>query len=123
MTVAVCCKCGAFKDGAWTTCPKCGSMPATDDEIAISFAMTDHHFDLDTLKQMASDTKRNGEPPHLLPAQKAQLLDQVRKIGILSQMKKDAAAANRRGRGCLLAVLFFVPSIPVLWMLYRFLPR
>lgn len=54
MTQAVCFKCGEMKHGAFTDCPHCGGRPVTDDELVLSLAMTDHYFDLATMKQMGA---------------------------------------------------------------------
>jgi hypothetical protein len=42
MTTAVCFRCGKLKFGAFCPC-ECGAMPQTEDELAISLAMTDHY--------------------------------------------------------------------------------
>jgi hypothetical protein len=96
-------------------------MPETDDDIAVSFAMTDHHFDTDTLKQMAADIQKTGTPPNLLPEQKADILAKVERMGILSQLKKDAVAANKGGTGCLLIVLLAVGAVPAAWVTWHYL--
>jgi hypothetical protein len=49
MTRAVCFKCGAIKFGAFCPCPECGDVPATEDDLALSLAMSDHYFDMATL--------------------------------------------------------------------------
>lgn len=57
MTQAVCFKCGEMKHGAFTDCPHCGGRPVTDDELVLSLAMTDHYFDLATMKQMGAQAQ------------------------------------------------------------------
>src|SRR5215831_4148 len=61
MTHAVCFKCGEMKFGAWVPCSACGARPASDREINLSMAMTDHYFDLETLEQMGAKIKQGIE--------------------------------------------------------------
>lgn len=77
MTVAVCFKCGEFKFGAFSPCQSCGVVPATEDDLAYSLAMTDHYFKEPTLKQMG-DAIRNGTPPNLDPTTKAKFIKEIR---------------------------------------------
>lgn len=64
MTKAVCFNCGEFKLSAFKVCSLCKRMPETDDQLVMSLALTDHYFDLPTLKVMGKDIK-NGKPLHL----------------------------------------------------------
>ena len=52
MTQAVCFKCGEIKFGAFVLCPHCNARPSADEELVLSLAMTDHYFDLATMKQI-----------------------------------------------------------------------
>ena len=54
MTQAVCFKCGEIKFGAFVLCPHCNARPSADEELVLSLAMTDHYFDLATMKQMGA---------------------------------------------------------------------
>ena len=54
MTIAICFACGAIKFGALCPCEKCGTTPKSEDEIAVSLLMSDHHMsvaDLESLSQ------------------------------------------------------------------------
>jgi hypothetical protein len=77
MTQAVCFKCGKMKHGAFTNCPHCGGRPVTDDELVLSLAITDHYFDLATMKQIGADVAE-GKPPHL---------DEKSRQGLLTQLE------------------------------------
>ena len=66
MTAAVCFKCGAIKFGAFCPCDECEAAPSSEDELALSLAMTDHYFDQATLDQMGAAV-RDGHPPQLSP--------------------------------------------------------
>ena len=65
MKIAVCFSCGETKIGAFRKCEECWKTPETIDEKAISLAMTEHYFDIDTLKKFSEFTKENGKPPEL----------------------------------------------------------
>ena len=47
-------KCGEIKFGAFVLCPHCNARPSADEELVLSLAMTDHYFDLATMKQMGA---------------------------------------------------------------------
>ena len=87
MTMAVCFKCGKIKFGAFVPCPVCASFPQTEDELALSMAMTDHYFDMPTLEQMGAAV-RDGDPPHLDPETRAGIIAQTRRTGILNELQK-----------------------------------
>src|SRR5579871_5234 len=86
MTTAVCFKCGAIKFGAFVPCPECSGFPQTEDDLALSLAMTDHYFDMPTLEQMGASV-RDGVPPHLDPDTHRELIQQIRTSGVLAQLK------------------------------------
>ena len=77
MTQAVCFKCGEIKFGAFVLCPHCNARPSADEELVLSLAMTDHYFDLATMKQMGAAVK-DGKPPHLDERSRQDLLKQLR---------------------------------------------
>ena len=85
MTVAVCFKCGAIKFGAFNPCSNCMGFPQTEDDLALSMAMTDHHFDEADLRKMG-ETIRRGIRPTLDPAQKEQMLQMLGASGILERL-------------------------------------
>jgi hypothetical protein len=78
LTKAVCFNCGEFKLGAFNACSLCKRGPETDDQLVMSLALTDHYFDLPTLKVMGKDIK-NG---------KALQLDEQTKENLLSALAK-----------------------------------
>ena len=49
MTKAVCWRCGDFKFGAFVPCSSCGGDPATEDDLLVSFSLTDHFLDEEQL--------------------------------------------------------------------------
>lgn len=81
MTQAVCWKCGSIKFGAFCPCPECGATPETEDDLVISLAMTDHYFDIETLRQFGQSIEQNGRPPNLDPETRENLLQVVRGAG------------------------------------------
>jgi hypothetical protein len=42
MTLSICFKCGAEKDGPFSLCPACKFAPRAEDELALSLALCDH---------------------------------------------------------------------------------
>lgn len=62
MTMAVCFRCGSMKLGAWTQCPQCQAEPETDEEFEISLVMTDHHFPIEMLHQIAAYVRQSPPP-------------------------------------------------------------
>ncbi|ANE54044.1 hypothetical protein [Methylomonas sp. DH-1] len=92
MTQAVCFKCGEIKFGAFVLCPNCNARPAADEELILSLAMTDHYFDLATMKQMGAAIK-NGNPPHLDEKSRQDLQKQ------LEEFKKMPMSSLITGKG------------------------
>jgi hypothetical protein len=76
MTTATCFNCGEIKFGAFVPCKHCGELPKEDEDWILSLAMTDHYFDLNTLKQMGEAVKR-GEKPKLDEETKKNLMKQL----------------------------------------------
>ena len=97
MTVAVCFKCGNTKTGAFVPCPVCGARPQTEDELALSFAMTDWHFDLSALQKMG-ERIANGHPQTLDPKAREHFINKIRKDGLaatlnwLNEVSKETEA-------------------------------
>jgi hypothetical protein len=85
MTMAVCFKCGVIKFGAFVPCPDCAVAPRTEDDLALSVAMTDHYFDLPTLKEMGAGV-RAGRPPRLDPETRARIVEQLLGSGMLAEI-------------------------------------
>jgi hypothetical protein len=86
MTVAVCFNCGEIKFGAFNHCGKCGTRPISEDDLARSYAMTDHHYDKSTLEQIAYKIKI-GDPPQLDPETRENIVVQLRNSGMLKMMQ------------------------------------
>ena len=57
MTVAVCLKCGEFKFGTFTPCPKCQYMPNDNESLTKHLLVSDHYHDSDSLKSIADRVK------------------------------------------------------------------
>ena len=87
MTIAVCFRCGTLKFGAFCPCGECTAVPQTEDELALSLAMTDHYFDTPTLDQMGASI-RDGKPPHLSPETREHLIASFRESGLLEQLRE-----------------------------------
>lgn len=93
MTMAVCYKCGEIKFGAFCPCPKCHRCPTSEDDLALSLAMTDHYFDLPSLEQMGKDLQ-NGKPLHLDDETRAQLIEVIHSSGMLQKLQSITQDAD-----------------------------
>ncbi len=69
--------CGEIKHGAFNLCPKCNSIPNTDENLALSLALTDHYFDKNNLDKM-SQTIKSGEKINLDIKTKNNLIEQLK---------------------------------------------
>jgi hypothetical protein len=87
MTMAVCFRCGAIKFGAFCPCPECQALPISEDDLALSLAMTDHYFDVPTLEQMGAAV-RDGNLPQLDPETRANLLADLRRFGLAAKLNR-----------------------------------
>jgi hypothetical protein len=96
MTQAVCFRCGVIKFGAFVPCPDCGALPDNEDDLALSLAMTDHHFDMPTLRKMG-ESIQGGVTPHLDPQTHANLIDQIRTSGLMKQLESLTATVENYG--------------------------
>jgi hypothetical protein len=88
MTIAVCFRCGAIKFGAFVPCTECGADPKTEDDLALSLAMTDHYFDRDALEQMGRRVAE-GHPPKLDPQTRQQLVESFRGTEVMNLIQPD----------------------------------
>src|SRR5438309_11996172 len=82
MTIAVCFRCGAFKNGALVLCSKCGADPTTKEDRALSLALSDHHYEKKSLERYAVFIKAGKSPPvspHLVEELKESLTSEVAK--------------------------------------------
>ena len=92
MTVAVCWKCGEMKRGAFNPCPKCKAAPRSEDDLAVSLAMSDHYFDKPKLELMGADIAA-GKPLQLAPETRRNLIKVLRDGAAVLPMFKDAPRA------------------------------
>lgn len=94
MTVALCLNCGGLKVGAFSRCPHCSFEPETDEDITKSLMMSDHHFNVELLKEAGEKIKR-GE--------KLEFDEQTLKDMWVTkeQVKEGTKVAWRRLFGCL----------------------
>jgi hypothetical protein len=96
MTMAVCFKCGALKFGAFCPCGQCLAAPETEEDLALSLAMTDHYFDVATLKQMGA-TVAAGTPPRLAPTTREDFLATIRGARLVAGLKELAKGKDHDG--------------------------
>ncbi len=76
MTTAVCIHCGSFKFGAFNPCDHCGALPVTEEDYALSFALTDHFNSEDELQKVGQQIASGVKPrlgPDLLPPEMMEL--------------------------------------------------
>ena len=101
MTQAVCFQCGEIKFGAFVLCPLCNARPSEDEELILSLAMTDHYFDLATMKQIGAAVK-DGKPPHLDEKSRIDLMKQLAEFKKLPMSRlitgKDSIPAKRKSK-------------------------
>lgn len=97
MTKTVCFHCGEFKFGAFNSCRLCKRGPETDYELVMSLALTDHYFDLATLKAMGRDIK-SGKPLHLEEKTRENLLTALAAMKEKTEIKFDKSARNSSHR-------------------------
>jgi hypothetical protein len=53
MTMAICFACGAMKFGALCPCQKCAAAPKSEDELAVSLLLSDHHMSAPNLEHLS----------------------------------------------------------------------
>jgi hypothetical protein len=75
-----------MKFGAFVPCPECRQAPGTEEELALSLAMTDHYFDIPTLEQIGASI-RQGQPPKLAPETHSELVEMIRDSGMLQRIQ------------------------------------
>lgn len=76
MSAAVCIKCGAFKQGAFARCEKCGACPESDQERALSIAASDHYCDPQWLNRISACVQE-GQPPPVNPTVVSEYLETI----------------------------------------------
>jgi hypothetical protein len=76
MTTAICFKCGETKFGAFTLCKACQSRPQSEDDLANSLGLSDHHHSLAELEKLSLAIKE-GLSIQFEPIQKELLMNEV----------------------------------------------
>lgn len=89
----VCYKCGATKSVAFVPCPERAAFPQTEDDLALSLAMSDDCVDMPTLERMRA-VVREGKPVHLDPETRAQLIQNIRSSGLPATYQKTFGGAG-----------------------------
>ena len=99
MTVAVCLKCGSFKFGSFNPCEKCGALPDTEDDYALSFIYSSHFFPHEELedigRQIASGKKAVLKPDMLPPEMMQVILERSREMKAMCE--RMWSNANEQG--------------------------
>jgi hypothetical protein len=70
-----------MKFGAFNACPKCEAKPVSEDDYAMSLAMTDHYFPRDELEKMGSQLA-HGQKLHIDPEVKWRFIQLLKSEGI-----------------------------------------
>jgi len=94
MTIAVCFRCGTIKHGAFAPCPDCAAHPQTEDEMALSVALTDHFFDMVAL-EFFSGALRDGRTLRLNSKQRDELVQTIRSTGMVAKLQDVIDRAER----------------------------
>lgn len=95
MTVAVCLKCGSFKFGSFNPCEKCGALPDTEDDYALSLIYSSHFFPDEELedigRQIASGKRAVLKPDMLPPEMMRSIVEQSRRMKTMCERIADSA--------------------------------
>ena len=81
MTVAVCWKCGETKWGAFNACPKCKAAPRSEDDLALSLALSDHYIDKPTMERVGASITA-GQQMQLAPETRRPLIEKLQESGL-----------------------------------------
>jgi len=114
MTKAVCFQCGHLKSGAFSQCEKCGSLPLSDDELAISIAFNEHNFDRASLERIGSEIAA-GRCPQLDDATRAKLLLGVQEAKRLLNIGSRAKRRRARKENLFSSMKWITKPILKLW--------
>lgn len=96
MSISVCFKCGTTKLEPACPCTKCRTTPASEDELAVSMALTDTLMSNDELHDIAG-TIAAGKPYKLEPELRTRMIVALRKSGRFSKAKR-ATDINDQGK-------------------------
>jgi hypothetical protein len=81
MTTAVCFRCGSMKFGAFNSCPECQAAPESEDDYAVSLAITEHYFPKEELAKISAQVS-NGEELHIDPEVKWRFIQMLKAEGV-----------------------------------------
>jgi len=70
-----------MKYGAFNSCPKCQAVPESEDDYAVSLAITEHYFPKDELKKIGSQVSK-GEELHIDPEVKWRFIQMLKAEGV-----------------------------------------
>ncbi len=85
MAMAICFKCGSAKSGALLACRSCNAAPRTNNEYAVSLALSDHLSSRDQLAQYSHEL-RNGKELSVQREAIAQALDALKDPQLLTML-------------------------------------
>lgn len=91
MGMAICFKCGSAKSGALVACRKCGAVPQTNSEYAVSLTLSDHLSPKDQLAQY-SHALRNGQKLPVPRETLIQALDALKDPQLLAMLSATQPA-------------------------------
>ncbi len=97
MTRAICIRCGAEKFGAWTNCPQCRFIPHSNNDRALSLALTDHNQSPEQLQALAMRI-RGGEKLRLDPATEQAMLEAIRMPNVQRMLGSAPPETNTLSR-------------------------
>ena len=97
MTVAICIKCGAFKFGAFSPCEKCGAIPESEDDLALSMLMSDHFRNREELEKIGQSIA-DGKELRLDPETREEVIDSLGIQKVAEKLKRMASAYLEKQR-------------------------
>ncbi|WP_204275143.1 hypothetical protein [Stenotrophomonas maltophilia] len=92
MATAVCFKCGSAKSGALVACRKCGAAPQTNNEYAVSLALSDHLSSKDQLAQYSHELQ-NGQKLSVPREALVQALDALKDPQLMAMLRAQSATS------------------------------
>ena len=90
--MAICFKCGSAKSRALVACRKCGAVPQTNSEYAVSLALSDHLSSKDQLAQYSHEL-RNGQKLSVPREALVQALDALKDPQLPAMLRAQSAAS------------------------------
>jgi hypothetical protein len=123
MAIAICFHCGDRKRSPNQACPTCRVLPSSDEEIGLSYMLTDQIMSAEKLSE-ASRYIKSGKKIALPPEVRAAIFAGLAASRREKREKEKKEASLRKillGAGVLLVVLFFVFVSP--WFQYQLASR